>query len=243
MDDDKLAFLDGEAEDDLSEEQAEPEAETPEAADDAPQEAEATGDTETTEPPSVEQEAADRNIPISALLDEREKRQKLEREREELRQKQQSQEPEKKPDFWENPEAAISQVQEQVEQRIMNERLNFSEQFARQTHGDEAVEAATKAFQEAAQKDPALAVQLRQQNDPYGFVIGWHKKQSFLEQVGDDPDAWMKQKEAEIRERLQAEMQPSRPQTPPKSLASAPSAGGDTATTPGSAFDALFGDD
>lgn len=196
-------------------------------------------------PAAVEQ--ADKFIPITALLDEREKRQQAAKEAEELRRKldeiQRAQEPKaKEPDFYEDPEGRLARERQEMQKALFNERLNISEALARQAHGDELVSAAQVAFAEEAGRNPFLREELQRQANPYGFVVQWHKRQSVLSKLGDDPEAYI---EAQVQARLaamQQQAQPvqSRPAAPPPSLASAPGSGAQK-DPPASGFAALFG--
>ena len=190
-------------------------------------------------------------IPISALLDEREKRQAAERQAQEYQRRIQefeaAQKP--KPDFFDNPDAVIAAERAQVQQMLWNERLNMSEMLARQAHGDDLVTQAAEAYAQAAKQNPALAFDLQRQPNPYGHVVQLHKKQQALSKIGDDPDAYI---ERMVQERLAAmqasQSQPASVQTsrpaptmPPRSMASAPSAGAGTPRGAGTAFDQVFG--
>lgn len=201
-----------------------------------PEPPEATGEPPA-EPPAA-QEDSNRPVPITALLDEREKRQEAQRKAEEAERRAKDleqrlaamQQPQPTVDFKDNPQAVI-------EHRLLNERLNTSEIVAAQAHGQDVVEAAKQAFVEAARKDPLLLQQAHRQTHPYDFVVKWHKQQSLLSQIGNDPDAWINaQVEARLQERL---AQPPAPKAPPPSMARAPAAGGES-IKPGNAFDALF---
>lgn len=173
-------------------------------------------------------------IPIAAVLDEREKRQKAEREAEELRRwkaEQEAKQSSPPPDFFTDPDQRLSYERQQFAQELWNEKLNTSELIARQAFGDDVVEAAQKAFAAAAAQNPALAMDLRRHVHPYKFVVDWHKRERFLSEVGPDPDAWSQKREAELRAKIEAELReklaaetpPAR--RPPVSLASAPAAG------------------
>lgn len=250
MSKEELSFLEEEAEAEAPE-AVEPdpveEPEKAEATEEAPEaEPEPTGEKEAETPP-VQQEA--QHIPITALLDEREKRQEFERRAAEMERKvkeferklQEQQKPEAKaPDMFEDPEAYQRHQQQQVQSGFWNQTLNTSEMVARSQHGAEVVEAATQAFMEAAQSNPGLQHELRAQQHPYQFVIDWHKRQQVLEQVGTDPEAY----KAKIREEIMAELQGSKPaqqSAPPKSVVSAPSAGREAPPVKGETFDQLFG--
>ena len=198
-------------------------------------------------PPAAVVEEANKHIPISALLDEREKRQQAAREAEELRKKLAAYEAERaqpKPDFYADPEGFLAQQRQAVQQMVWNERLNTSEALAKRDHGEELVTAAAEAFKAAAGASPALAAEFSSQSDPYGFVVNWHKRQTVLSQIGNDPDAYRARIEQEIRERLLAEMQPAAPapKAPPPSMAAVPATGNSKAP-PVSGFDALFKSD
>jgi hypothetical protein len=205
------------------------------------------------EPPAAPPAAPDdrdQRIPITALLDEREKRQAAERRAQEIERRLAEIEAQKapKPDFYDNPEAVIAAERAQVQQMLFNERLNMSEMVERQRHGDELVGKATEAFMAAAGQNPALAMELQRQSNPYGFVVSWHKKQQALAEIGDDPAAYRER----LREQLRAEMmaQPlapaapaqvqPKPTPPPRSMAAHSGVTGAANVSPGSAFDELF---
>lgn len=248
MNDDKLNFLDHEPKDEpKAEAPAEPEAKA-EPADPPKEEAEGTGAVEASPPDAVDEKG--RLIPLTALLDERDKArkhreeaEKLRRELEELRKPKERPEA---PDVLMDPEGFQRHVSQTVEQRLWNERLNMSEAIVRDRYGDEAVNAAQQAFQERLQRQPALYAELQRQPNPYGWLVEWHKRESFLSEV-QDPDKWREQERERIRAELLAEVQ-SQPSTvprtvaPPRSLASAPAAARRDERAPGSTFDQIFGD-
>ena len=190
--------------------------------------------------PAVSEPKEDRFAPLSALLDERDKRQAAQRQAEELQRKlaqfEAQQAAPQAPDFYEDPEGRINQA-------LWNERLNTSELVARNTHGDAKVDEAREAFLAAAQKNPALQMELRGSRHPYDFVVSWHKRTRALSEIGDDPDAYRAKLQEEIRQQVLAEFaqaQPQKPAAPPPSLASAASAGGAQTETQ-SGFERLFG--
>lgn len=247
MSDDKLDFIDGNA-------PAEPQVEDTPAITPEPDPAPAEAKGEPAAPPAAPEERP-AGIPISALLDEREKRQKAEREAEELRQYRRRQEEQqraaqmKAPDLLENPDGRLQFEQQRIQHAMWNERLNMSEMIARQAHGEQAVTEAAEAFKAAVQQNPALQMELHRQANPYGFVMNWHRQQKVLTEIGSDLDGWRKKQEEAMREKIRAELlaeqqqQPAQPQPKlPGSLAAAPAAG--RAGEPrarGSAFDAAFG--
>jgi hypothetical protein len=199
----------------------------------------ALGEETPVEPPSTPEPDA-RQIPISALLDEREKRQRAEREAEELRKQIEAQrQPQQVPDFYDDPEARLQMERQQTLQLAWSNKLDVSEMLARERHGEETVEAAKVAFIEACQTNPSIYSELQRQQNPYGYVVAWHKRQSVLAQMGDDPDKWIEQ---QIATRLQsAQTVQPKPPAPPPSISSATTAGGNKAPV-ASGFSQLFGD-
>lgn len=194
--------------------------------------------------PPAEPEEKPQSIPISALLDEREKRQAAERREQEYQrriQQYEQQQSQPKQDFFDNPEQAIAQLRAQFQHALWNERVSMSELMTRQAHGDEIVSKATDAFMEAARSNPALAMDLQRQANPYGFVVNWHKQQSMLADIGTDPAAYRERIRAELMAEMQAQ-QPAPVQTTkptiPRSMAAAPSAG--SVTRPVLKRDPLF---
>lgn len=210
------------------------EQEQPEAEAEAP-EAEASADN-AGPPPDAEKEP--QTVPVSALRDERAKRQALEQELARFRalqeQMTQQQAPQQKPDFFENPEAVL-------EERIVRATAGLSYQMAVQQYGEDTVREAVAFF-----NDPRHAPKSREllrEASPFHAAVSYYKQQQALSEIGDDPAAYRARLEAELREKIAAEMahaQPSRPKAPPKSLSAAPSAG-TPAMSPGNVLDEVFG--
>lgn len=194
-------------------------------------------------------------IPIAAVLDEREKRQKFERELEEY--KRREAEAQRKPpqplDPIADPEAFERQLNERIEKVRWDAITNASLVAAVRHHGQEKVKAAEEWLQQELQQNPALWQTIQRQPDPYDFVVSQHQRTLRLQKIGDeDPEAWA-QKWAEANGYVKANQQqpqvaggaaPSpQPTLPRPSLASATSAGGKAPNVPvgpGEAFNAVF---
>jgi len=240
MDADKLSFLDDEheaTEAEHAEEQPEQlEAKEETEASEQPEQAESKGEEEA-EPPAVSEEKQQGQVPLSALLDEREKRQKYERELEELRQWRQQQETQRqpKPDFFDNPEAALSQVQQTTQQQIIASKLQTSKFLAEREYGADLVKEAYAYFDQNPQESHALL----NEPSPFHAAVEHYKRQKAVQEIGADPEAYKAKLRAELEAEL-AQKAPQKPAAPPRSLASAPGAGGETQPH-GSAFDQLFG--
>jgi hypothetical protein len=195
----------------------EPVAETPEATEErardergrfaAKEAAEPEQAVEAAPEPVVPQERVDHRIPLTELLNEREKRQaearraeQLARELEQLRQQMQPprqqipdqfQSPEEYNAYWEH---RIAEQQQTVEQRFRNQEANFSLRLAHMQHG-EVFEKAYSALLEAAEKgDRAAAQAVANSPDPGATLINWYKREQTLQQVGTDPEAFVQKK-------------------------------------------------
>lgn len=174
-------------------------------------------------------------VPRKALEDERRKRQELERRIEELSKPKDGQEKPQRPNLYENPDGYAQSIEQQTEQRLLNERLNMSEQIARSALGDERVDAALEAFKEAAQSNPTLTAQLYSNPHPYKFLVDWHGREQALAEVGSDLSAYrarlrdellaeIKGNLALLGDEFQAPVKPI-PETPPASMSKRPSVG------------------
>lgn len=117
---------------------------------------------------------------------------------------QQRREPEQQPepiDPFVDPakfrDEGITQALDPVNQRIAQMTESFSRRMAIKEHGAEGVSAAFKALDQAARSGDrdalALANRLRghQSDDPFEEMVQWHKKTSIVNEVGNDPDAFI----------------------------------------------------
>ena len=238
---DKLSFFDDEQDDtEATETEAEAAPEQEEAegqpeAEEQPEPVESKGEDETP-PPGESDEKASGHVPLTALLDERERRQAAQRELDELRRwRQQQEKPQQKPDFFDNPEAVLAQQQQQYERRLMAEKLQLSRSLAEREYGADVVQAAYEWFDQHPEQSQALV----HEPSPFHAAVEHYKRQQALSEIGSDPDQWRQAERERLRQEVQAELAQKKPAAPPRSLASAPSAGGET-PSPGSAFDELF---
>lgn len=224
MSDDKLEFLD-ETQAQAAEVEV-TEAPEPEAAE-APEEQASTGE-EQAAPPAAEEETA-KSIPISALLDERDKRQKAERDLEAMRRwrDEQARRMQPREDINKNPHAVINR-------EVTNVKLEQSRFLATRDFGEDVVREAFEFFNQpeyAAKSHEFLA-----HPSPFHAAVEFVKREKFMQEV-QDPDKWREAERERIRQEILAETQ--NPKAPPPSIANAPNAGGQT-PAPGNAFDAMF---
>ena len=201
-------------------------------------------------------EGDERRIPLAELKAERAKRQAFEKQVEEIQRQnaeltrqmqefmQRAQQPqqqppqmqqEQMPDPWTDPQGAMAYQQRQMQVQMAHLNANMSERLARQQFGDQAVEAAQHAALQAG-----LGEQFLMRRDPYGDLMKWHRSTSFLQKVGNDPEAYEKSIEQKAYERALADLRSGKvtpsaapgapaPNTPaqrfPGSLASATATG------------------
>ncbi len=182
-------------------------------------------------------------IPIQAVLDERDRRQKAERELEELRRWKADLERQKQtPDFLEDPEARMQLERQNISQMITDVRLQQSSWLAEKDFGKDVVEAALAYFDD----HPHLSHQFLSSPSPLHAAVEYYKRQKVADEVGTDPAAYRAKIEAELRAKIEEEMRAAQQGKPvtklPGSLAAAPSANVANETIPkGGAFEAAFG--
>jgi hypothetical protein len=241
MNDDNLSFLDGQPAEVTPEPQAAPVVLAEPVVDKGELVAEATPSAPPAEPAEKQHVA-----PLTALLDEREKRQAAEREVQELRNWRQQQEAAQRaaqvqaPDPRQDPDGALDYQRQVFQAQLTNTRLQTSRFLAEKDFGAEVVNEAFAFFD----KNPALSHQFVDHPSPFHAAVEFYKRQKVAEEVGADPAAYRSRLETEIRAQLMAEMQqPAQPKPRlPGSLAAAPAAGvAGEPTSKGTAFDAAFG--
>jgi len=207
--DDLLDANPGEQEVEIVEEAAEPVEATPET----------EPEPETTEESKVETTATEKEPwTLSAVLDEREKRQKLAKQVEELEAKLKSYE---KPDddisIFEDEKGFVSRQKQETEQALRNTALNMSEAFAETQFGAEKV-AAAKAWMISEGVKSAYALeQFNAAKLPYHAAVKLYED----DQARRDPEAY----KAKLREEVLAEIAKEKPKSSTPSLASKRSVG------------------
>lgn len=180
--------------------------------------------------------ASEDKIPVSAIQDERRKRQELERRlaEYEARLQQLSNPPQPAPDMFENPEGFTQHLRQDVvstavQQATLNAKLDMSEMMVRQANPD--FEEMKEAFLSLAQENPVLAQQALSDPHPWNKAYQIAKNHKAMTELGaTDVDSLR----ASIRAELEAELKAQAPAQPavdiPQTLATAQS--GRTATQP-----------
>ena len=135
---------------------------------------------------------------LAAAQDERRKRQALEQQLAALQQ----QNPQEKKTFWDDPEAALQQFQQQITQVTMKTKLDTSESIARGRYKD--FEENVQEFAALAEQIPGVREQMMAAPDPAEFAYQVGKRQRDLKQIGDIEE-YRAKVERETRARLEAE--------------------------------------
>lgn len=240
MSDDVLKDIFGETEETQPEVVETPEQEAPAPEVEQP-EVETKGEEEA-EPPAAKTEDEQRHVPFEALRDERTKRQAMERELGEMRrwrQQLEAQARQARLQSIEDPDERLQYVQQDGAQAVLYTKANLSRMYAEKQHGAEVVAAAVEFFNDP--KHAPISHQLMQTDDPFGAAVEYYSAQKALTEIGPDPKAYESRLREQIKAELLAELNPTKPKAPPRSMANAPAAGGDSNPV-GSGFDALFGE-
>lgn len=197
---------------------------------------------------------------FKGMLEWRDKAQKAEARAAELERRFQENQPKQSqiPSIQNDPDAIAQYVQSARDDAV----FTFSEKIARKEHGEEAVTSAMEWGLQRARQNPAFQAEYLRQEHPIDWVVKQQKRDEILNQIGDDPDAFI---EKRIAARLAALGQggaaPSQPQAaqpspaaspqpasqqtqtpaPTRSIANATSAGGVQVVPPSGEFAAIDG--
>ena len=180
-----------------------------------------TEEVETTEekPEEPEQTTGSEKEPwtLSAVLDEREKRQKAQEEARILKEKLASYEkPADEVSVFEDEQAFKTQQQQATQQALRNTELNMSQAFAEKEFGEEKVAAVTEWFKKDGVQSPAALKRFNEAKLPFHELVKMYDDDLIMR----DPAAYKAMLLDELRAELEAEKKPSTP-----SLASSRSVG------------------
>lgn len=159
------------------------------------------------EPPKVEEPAkveqqqmtAKEKALLQAATDERRKRQELEARLAAM------EKPKEEPkQFWDNPDAALSEIRQEIAGVALNTRLNTAETIARSKYQD--FDEKVGVFAEIMQQNPSIHGQWLNSPDPAEFAYKMAKNHQQLEQLGGI-DAMRQKIEADTRAKVRAEIE------------------------------------
>lgn len=207
--------------------------------------------------PATEAPRAEQSVPLSVLLAQRDEMQQIKRRNAELEAaRAQPVQPQTIPDPVDDPNGFAAAMREEAQSMLVRQRFEMSKEIATQQYGADAVETARQWAMERASKDPAFDMSLGNQPHPIAWIVQQHKRDGLLSKIGDDPDAYVRQRAAELGYQIapapaavaalaptMGQPAPAAVAQPPRSLASAPGSGGgvaDVPTGPMSALGAVF---
>jgi hypothetical protein len=182
-------------------------------------------------------------VPLSAVLDEREKRQTAEKQLQELQRQQQP--PKPAPDVTSDPKGWQAAQEERLMKYETDTKMQMSGTFAAQHYGQDVVDAAKAWGAQQNSNDRYFGVKFVEQPHPWKWLVEQHRQAQTLERLGSkSPDDWAiehaKSLGYVLAEGAPAQQQPApaqvvasppaqQRQAPPRSIANAPPAGGTTA--------------
>lgn len=217
----------------LDGQEPEPQAEPDQQQDAAP--AEPASEPEIAEATPDSPEPQPQTVPLAALQAAREETREVKRMLSEMQQ--QSQPKQQAPEFL-DPEGSQF-LTAQMAQMQAHMAAELSEAKMRMQHGDDAVNAALAAAQNANVVD-----QFRGKRDAWGELMQWHQREQVVAEVGNDPAAYREKIRAEIRKELEAEQvaKQAKAAQPAPSMAGMTSATETSAQQPGSFTPASLSD-
>lgn len=209
-------LLNGEPPEDLNNPPVEP---SKEEKGEAPEASEAKADEPEGEPEKPEEvPPTSDDVRFRAMIaksqDEVSKRQAMESELAQMKQQldQATRQPEPQIDPLDNPdgyrqqlETVLRQQQHQHESNRTQDRIAMSEMVVKMNVGAEKYDEATKVFSDAARLNPALIQAMNQSEVPAKFAYDEGQRILFMKKIGDDPDAYEANIEAQVRKKIEAE--------------------------------------
>jgi hypothetical protein len=149
--------------------------------------------------PEPQSEGEGRHVPLATFLDARDRAKEAERRLAEMEAKAPKPEAPKAPDPVDDPDGYREFVVNEARAAATQSRFEMSDVIAKQTHGEEAVEAASAWAMERAKADPSFAAQYMREQHPIDWIVRQHKRDAIVSAIPETGiDDWIKA-EAEKR--------------------------------------------
>lgn len=119
-------------------------------------------------------------------------------------------EPQQPPDQFEDFQGATRHAVKPEIDRVGQALMANAQMIAGIKYGDEKVTEAESAFKQAFESgkiDPADAQKVLASPNVFAAAVQWHQRQIAQAEIGDDPAAFRARVEAELREKITAELQ------------------------------------
>jgi DNA-binding transcriptional LysR family regulator len=137
------------------------------------------------------------------MLDERERRQRIEAEYNQLLQHlQQQQKPQGPETIFDAPDEYLNQrviapLRQEMQMEMMKRTDMQSREFANVQFGQQAVDAALAEISRIRQTPQGDFIfrQIMQSGHPYGELVKWHNQARAQQAIGNDPQAWLRQQQ------------------------------------------------
>jgi len=158
-------------------------------------------------PPQPQQrQPEDHRVPLREMLDERERRQRIEAEYNQLlqhfQQQQRQQQPQGPETIWDAPDEYLNQrfvapLRQEMQMEMMKRTDAQSREFANVQFGEQVVNAALADIAKIRQTPQGDFVfrQIMAAGHPYGELVKWHNQARAHAAIGQDPQAWLKQQQ------------------------------------------------
>jgi len=101
-----------------------------------------------------------------------------------------------RPDPLLDPDGYAKAIRDELRQEALNERREESLQAASEQHPEDFKAAYALAQQRV---DPALKARMQESRNPGRTLLDWYREQKTMQEVGNDPNAWLERK---LEERL-----------------------------------------
>lgn len=172
-----------------------------------------------------------RTIPLATALNWRDEAKEAKRRLEQIEAQQRQQVAQ--PDPYDDPVAFAQHQKTLVQQAIIQDRFERSNEEAVEKFGEDKVKAAVEWAGERAQSNPAFAAEYMAKTRPIHWIVQQHQREAMLADIGDNPDDWFAREAAKrgyapqtapivaAPDTVTAVAQPAaKPAPPPRSIAS-----------------------
>jgi len=158
-------------------------------------------------PPQPQQrQPEDHRVPLREMLDERERRQRIEAEYNQLlqhfQQQQRQQQPQGPESIFDAPDEYLNQrviapLRQEMQMEMMKRTDAQSREFANVQFGEQVVNAALAEIAKVRQTPQGDFVfrQIMSAGHPYGELVKWHNQARAHAAIGQNPQAWLRQQQ------------------------------------------------
>jgi len=158
-------------------------------------------------PPQPQQrQPEDHRVPLREMLDERERRQRIEAEYNQLlqhiQQQQRAQQPQGPESIFDAPDEYLNQrviapLRQEMQMEMMKRTDAQSREFANVQFGEQVVNAALAEIAKVRQTPQGDFVfrQIMSAGHPYGELVKWHNQAKAHAAIGQNPQAWLRQQQ------------------------------------------------